>query len=90
MGQAAAADQDYEEAERYFEAALQLGQLLARDQESMVIVRLVGISVQKVVLNEMISLHKTTNNRNKLQVAEKQLRMAEAEGDKIKEEAMGR
>ncbi len=90
MGQTAAANQDYEGAERYFEAALQLGELLALNRESMIIVRLVGIATQKVALNEMINLYKITNNQEKLQVTEKQLREAEAEGDKIKKEAMGR
>ena len=90
MGQTAVANQDYAGAERYFEAALQLGKLLALNPESMMIVRLVGIATQKVALNEMINLYKITNNQEKLQVTEKQLREAEAEGDKIKKEAMGR
>ena len=87
MGKTAVVDRNYEEAERYFDAALQLGELLSHDLESMVIVRLVGISIQKVTLNEMISMHKITNNQEQLQVTEKQLRMAEAEGDKIKKQA---
>jgi len=90
MGKTAVADQDYKKAEQHFEAALQLGNLLSRNPESMVIVRLVGIAIQKVALNEIISLCKTTNNQEKLQTAEKQLRAAEAEGNKIKKEAMGR
>ncbi len=90
LGQAAMSAQDYEEAEQYFQTGLKLGKLLARDPESMVIVRLVGIAIQKVVLNEMMNLYRTTNDHGKLQTAENQLRMAEAEGDKIKKKAMGR
>jgi hypothetical protein len=89
MGKTAAADRNYEEAERYFDAALQLGELLSRNPESMVIVRLLGIATQKAALHEMINLYKATNNQEKLQEAEKQLRAAEAEGDKVKKQATG-
>ena len=89
MGKTAAADQDYKKAEQHFDAALQLGNLLSRNPQGMVIVRLVGIAIQKIALNEIISLYKTTNNQEKLQTAEKQLRAAEDEGDKIKKGATG-
>ena len=90
LGQEAVSSNNYEAAEQYYEAGLQLGKLLARDPESMIMVRLVGIAVEKKTLNEMISLYTTMNNQEKSQTAEKQLRAAEAEGDKIKKEAMGR
>lgn len=90
LGQAAMSAQDYEEAEQYFQPGLKLGKLLARDPESMVIVRLVGIAIQKIALNEMINLYRTTNDHGKLQTAENQLRMAEAEGDEIKRKATSR
>lgn len=89
LGQEAVSSNNYEAAEQYYEAGLQLGKLLARDPETMIIVRLVGIAVEKVTLNEMISLYTTTNNQKKLQTAEKQLQAAEAEGAKIKNKAMG-
>ena len=89
LGQAAVAAQDYKGAERYFEAALQLGKLLARDPESMIIVRLLGIAVEKKTLDEMINLYTTTNAQEKLQVAEEQLWAVEAEGDKIKKKVRG-
>ena len=89
LGQAAVAAQNYKGAERHFEAALQFGKLLARDPESMIIVRLVGIAVEKKTLNEMVSLYTTMNAQEKLQAAERQLRAAEAEGDRIKKKAMG-
>jgi len=90
MGQTAVADQDYEGAEQYFESVLQLGELLARNPESMIIVRLVGIAIEKKTLNEMISLYTTTDNQEKLQAAKNDLKAVEAEGNKIKKEAMGR
>ena len=90
LGQEAVSSNNYEAAEKYYEAGLQLGKLLACDPESMIIVRLVGIAVEKKTLNEMISLYTTTNNQEKLQAAKSELKAAEAEGDKIKKEAMGR
>ncbi len=90
LGQEAVSSNNYEAAEQYYEAGLQLGKLLARDPETMIIVRLVGIAVEKKTLNEMISLYTTTNNQKKLQTTEKQLQAAEAEGDKIKNKATGR
>jgi hypothetical protein len=89
LGQEAVSSNNYETAEQYYEAGLQLGKLLARDPETMIIVRLVGIAVEKVALNEMISLYTTTNNQKKLRTAEKQLQAAEAEAAKIKNKAMG-
>ncbi|MHC4618697.1 MAG: hypothetical protein ACYTEQ_13200, partial [Planctomycetota bacterium] len=77
-------------AEKYFNAGLQLGKLLDQNPNSMVIPRLVGISIEKKALNEMIKLYTTTANQQKLQEAEKQLRAAEAEVDKFRNEAMGR
>lgn len=89
-GQTAVSVKQYEEAEKYFNAGLQLGKLLDNNPSSMVIVRLVGIAIEKRALNEMISLYTTTANRQKLQEAEKQLRATEAEIDKIKKEVGGR
>ncbi len=89
LGQDAISSNNYEAAEQYYEAGLQLGKLLARDPESMIIVRLVGIAVEKVILNEMISLYKTINNKEKLQTAEKQLQEVEAEAAQIKNKALG-
>ncbi|MHC4477317.1 MAG: hypothetical protein ACYTEL_16845 [Planctomycetota bacterium] len=89
LGQAAAAAQDYDRAERHFEAALQLGRLLARDPESMIIVRLVGIAVEKKTLNEMISFYTTMNDQEKLQAVENEFKLAEAEAEKIKKKVIG-
>ena len=89
LGQAAVSAQNYKEAERYFEAGLQLGKLLERNPESMIIVRLVGIAVEKKILNEMISLYTTTNAQEKLRAAEEQLRAAEAEAEEIKKKVRG-
>jgi len=89
LGQAAVSAQNYKEAERYFEAGLQLGKLLDRNPESMIMVRLVGIAVEKKTLNEMINLYTTTKNQEKLRDAEEQLRAAEAEKEEIKKKVRG-
>jgi hypothetical protein len=89
LGQAAVAAQDYDRAERHFEAVLQLGKLLARDPESLIIVRLVGIAVEKKTLNEMISLYTTMNDQEKLQAVESEFKLAEAEAEKIKKKVKG-
>lgn len=87
QGKAAAVNRNYKKAERYFNAGYQLGKLLERDPERIIIVRLVGIGACAKTSKEMIVLYKTTNNHEKLQEAEKQLRAVEAELDKIKKQA---
>ena len=52
--------------------------------EAMIIVRLVGIAVEKKILNGMISLYTTMNNQKKLRTTEKQLQEVEAEAAQIK------
>jgi hypothetical protein len=89
LGQTAVSVKQYEEAEKHFNAGLQLGKLLDRNPNSMLIVRLVGMAIEKKALNEMISLYTATNDHEKLQGVEGQLRAVEAEADKIKKEAVG-
>jgi hypothetical protein len=84
MGQTATSARDYEKAERHFEALLQFGKLLNRDQDNMLIVRLVGIAVQKLALNEQVGLYTETNNQEKLEAAKKQLQELNAESERIK------
>lgn len=84
MGQTALSAKDYKKAERYFETILQLGKLLNRDPDSMLIVRLVGIAIQKLALNEMVALYTETNNQEKVEAAEKQMQALKAESERIK------
>ena len=88
LGQEAVSSNNYESAEQYYKAGLQLGKLLARDPEAMIIVRLMGIAMEKVILNEMISLYTTMNNEAKLQTVKKQLQEVEAEATQIKNKAL--
>jgi hypothetical protein len=87
LGQAAMSAQNHKEAERYFKTALQLGKLLTRDPDAMLITRLVGISVEKLSLREMVNLYTQTNQPQKLKAAQKENQHMEAEQQKIKNKA---
>jgi hypothetical protein len=50
----------------------------------MLIVRLMGIAVQKLALNEQVGLYTETNNQEKVEAAEKQLLELNAESERIK------
>ena len=89
LGRIAVSVKQYEEAAGYFNAGLQLGKLLDRDPDSMVIVRLCGLSIENKALNEMISLYTTTANQKGLQEAEEQLCAVKAEVDEFKKKARG-
>jgi len=89
MGQTAMSAKDYEKAGRYFQAVLQFGKLLNRDPDNMLIVRLVGMAVQKLALNEQIGLYTETNNQEKVEAAEKQLQALNAESERIKNNLKG-
>jgi len=87
LGQEAASNKDYSKAERYLESGLQLGKLLTRNPDSMIITRLVGMSAEKKILTAMIDLYTTTNNKEKLQSANEQLKAVNAEVEEIKNKA---
>ena len=86
LGQNAASSKDYTKAERYLESGLQLGKLLNRDANR-IIVRLVGMSAEKKILTAMIDLYTTTNNKEKLQFANEELKVVNAEVEEIKNKA---
>jgi len=86
----ATANGDYDRAVSYLDAGWHLGDLLSRDPESMVIVRLVGLAVQQLMLTETIELHKTTGDTDALQEAERLLQSARDEAAAIKKQATGR
>lgn len=89
MAQTAISAKDYEKGEHYFEAVLQLGKLSTRDPDNMLIVRLVGIAVQNLALNEMVSLYTTTNQQEKVEAAKKELQILKAESERIKKNLQG-
>lgn len=81
---------DYEKAERLFETVLQVGKLSTRESDKMLIVRLVGIAVQNLSLNEMVSSYTETDNQKKLLAAEKHLQALKAESERIKRQVTDR
>ena len=86
-GKIEASSNRYEEAEKHFFAALQLGKLLEKNPNSMLIVQLVGIAIEKRVLNEMIPFYTSINNNAKLQDAKEQLSAVEAVAENIKKQS---
>jgi hypothetical protein len=89
MGKTAMSAKNYEKAGRYFETVLQFGRLLNRDPDNMLIVRLMGMAVQKLALNEQVGLYTETKNKEKVEAAEKQLQALNAESERIKNNLKG-
>ena len=87
MGKTAVSTKRYEDAEKYFIATLELGKLLGENYNTMIVPHLVGLNIEKKVLNEMIELYKITNNNEKLQDSQNQLNTAQAEIDRIRQES---
>jgi outer membrane lipoprotein-sorting protein len=87
LGQEAVYNRDYVKAEQYFNSGLQLGKLLTRNPDGIIIVRLVGLAIEKRILPAMINLYTTINSREKLQSDNEQLQAANAEAEEIKNKA---
>lgn len=79
-----------DKAEPLLKAGEQLGVLLARDPERMIIVRLVGIAVQKMMLEDLVKLYETQGQTDLMQKALRRQQAVQAEGDAIKKAATGR
>jgi len=90
QGKAAVAAQANDKAEQYYLSGSYLGELIAKDPERIIIARLVGIAVQKITLNELVTLYTQTNNQEKLQAAQKQLQTVATMAAEIKSKASGR
>ena len=81
--------QDYKEAERYFQSGLELGKLLNREENRMIIVRLTGIVVEKKMLDPMIKMYISQENQQKLNAAKERLATIHAQAEEIKKRAKG-
>jgi hypothetical protein len=79
----------YDKAEPMLKAGEQLGVLLTKDPERMILVRLVGIAVQKMMLDDLGKLYESQGKADLLQKARQRLQAVQAEGDAIKKAAMG-
>ena len=80
----------YDKAEPILKAGEQLGRLLTNDSERMIIVRLVGIAVQKMMLDDLGKLYEAQGKADLLQKARQRLQTVQAEGDAIKKAATGK
>ncbi len=67
-----------------------LGKLLSDNPDGMIIVRLVGIAVQKLCLQEMVSIYETIDSVEKLEDVKAQLLAVQSLGDEIKKQATGK
>ncbi|MHC4178106.1 MAG: hypothetical protein ACYSWU_11405 [Planctomycetota bacterium] len=87
VGRKARASGQPAKAESYYTAALGLGRLLSRNPDGMLIVRLVGIAIQKLALEELSDLHEATNQPEKLSAVRRQLKQVEELQDQIRKKA---
>ncbi|MBN1942668.1 MAG: hypothetical protein JW849_05170 [Phycisphaerae bacterium] len=72
-------------AEKYLQTALGLGELLDRDKNMMLIVRMVGIAIQRHAADELVTLYKNQGQMNKLQNIRKRIIELDTETKKIKQ-----
>jgi hypothetical protein len=80
----------YDKAEPMLKAGEQLGVLLTQDPERMILVRLVGIAVQKMMLDDLGKLYESQGKTDLLQKSQQRLQAVQAEGDAIKKAATGK
>lgn len=84
LGRKAHTSKDVAQAEKYFSATVRLGQLLNRNTDMMLIVRLVGIAIQKLALTELSSLYEELGDAGKLQNTQTQISQIEEQMKQIK------
>lgn len=77
------------EAEKYLHNALGLGQLLDRDKKMMLIVRMVGIAIQRLAAGELATLYEAKGQTNKLRDTQKQIAELELKLREIKNRVSG-
>lgn len=90
LGRNARTSKDFTDAEKYFSTAVRLGQLLNRNRDMMLIVRIVGIAIQKLALTELSSLYQELGETEKLQNTQAQINQIEERMKQIKKSASGR
>ncbi|NQT18461.1 MAG: hypothetical protein HQ592_02060 [Planctomycetes bacterium] len=90
LGRKSRASKNIGQAEKYFSTAVRLGQLLNRDEEMIIIVRLVGIVTQTIALRELSSLYEELGEMQKLQHTQARIGHLEEQREKIRESVSGR
>lgn len=86
LSQEAQSAQDYVKAESYLDTGWRLGQLIAPDQDDVLIVRMVGIAMRKLCLVELQALYKQTNEQAKLIDVEQKIQTVDAQHQALKEQ----
>jgi outer membrane lipoprotein-sorting protein len=85
----AQAARDYALAERYLHTASGMGQLLNRDSNMMLIVRMVGIAIQRLAAEELARIYEAQGQTNKLQDVQEHITELERQIAKIKQHVSG-
>jgi outer membrane lipoprotein-sorting protein len=83
LGRKAHASNDVAQAEKCFSTAVGLGRLLNRDTDMMLLVRVVGIAIQKGALTELSSLYEKQGETEKLRNTQVQISQVEAQREQI-------
>lgn len=70
---------DYQKAELCLETSLNLGRVISRDPEGILMAQAFGFSIRRKSLDEMAVLYKETNREDELQRVEKEIQEVDAE-----------
>jgi outer membrane lipoprotein-sorting protein len=89
LARKARAAKDDTEAENYLHAAVGLGQLLDRDKNMMLTVRMVGIAIQRLAAGELATMYEAQGQTDKLQRIQRRIRDLEEQMEEIKRTASG-
>ena len=79
LAETARANRDYQEAESCLETTLNLGRLVNRNSEGVLLSRSFGLSIQRKSLDEMKVLYEQMNQQDKVQQIEEEIRKVDAE-----------
>ncbi|MBN1844968.1 MAG: hypothetical protein JW810_04755 [Sedimentisphaerales bacterium] len=79
----------FPQAETYFQGSLQLGRILCRDPEIMLVTRLVGIAVRRLAAEALVDLYRQTGDESKEQQVRQEIERAETELREIKQRMQG-
>ncbi len=85
LAQTARSSRNYNKAELCLETSLNLGRLINRNPEGILVAQSVGLSIRRKSLDEMVILYKETNSQGKLQRVEEEIRKVDAERESFRE-----
>ena len=85
LARTARSSRNYNKAELCLETSLNLGRLINRNPEGILVEQSVGLSIRRKSLDEMVILYKETNRQEKLQRVEEEIRKVDAERESFRE-----